>query len=246
MNSGMFASLSGNLKAEKRMDIIGHNLSNINTPGYKRDKIGFEAMLADATSNQPPMYAQSMTADPILQKDQMYIDYSPGLLTPTGNTYDMAIEGDGFFVVETPKGIAYTRQGNYKVDTDGNLVTVDGFQVQGQNGSIRVKGAKIEISTNGEVSVDGNKIDTLKLVDFPKPYQLNKIGNALFEPKTPQTTTVNATGQLRQGYIEGSNVETITEMALMIQASRDYDSYSKVIKGFDDMNNKAVNELGRL
>lgn len=245
MNSGMFASLSGNLKAEKRMDIIGHNLSNINTPGYKRDKIAFEAMLAGA-NNQMNQVAQSMTADPILQKDQMYIDYAQGLLTATGNTYDIAIEGDGFFVVETPQGIAYTRQGNYKVNADGNLVTIDGYQVQGRNGAIRVNGSKMEINTKGEVSVDGAKIDDIKVVDFPKPYQLNKIGSALFEPQNPQTIIADATGQVRQGYIESSNVETITEMALMIQATRDYDSYARVIKAFDDMSNKAVNELGRL
>lgn len=242
MNSGMFASLSGNLKAEKRMDIIGHNLSNINTPGYKRDKIGFEAMLAGAVNTVP----QSTTADPILQKEQMYIDYSPGLMTPTGNMFDMGIEGDGFFVVETPQGLAYTRQGNFHIATDGSLVTVDGFPVQGQGGAIRMNGTVIDVNEKGEIYADGARIGEISIVDFPKPYALRKIGSAMFEPEDPQAIPQTATGKLKQGYIEGSNVETITEMVLMIQASRDYDSYARVIKGFDDMNNKAVNELGRL
>jgi len=241
MNSGMFASLSGNLKAEKRIDIIGHNLANINTPGYKRDKIGFEAMLA-GTTNQVP---QNTTADPILQKDQMYIDYSAGLTSPTGNSFDLAIEGDGFFVVESPEGMAYTRQGNFHLNATGELVTVDGYRVQGQGGPVQIKGSNIEIGNNGEITADGTRVGAISIVDFPQPYALKKIGSALFQPENNQIVSQNATGQVKQGYIEGSNVEVITEMVLMIQASRDYESYSKVIKGFDDMNAKAV-DLGRI
>lgn len=243
MNSGMFAALSGSLMAETRMDRISNNLANVNTPGFKKDKSGFESVLA-GTTNQVP---QSTTADPILQKENLFIDFAPGSIAHTGNSLDMAIDGDGFFVVETPNGLAYTRQGNFRVNRDGALTTTDGYPVQGQQGVINnLKGSQIDIDGKGVITVDGSVAGTIRMIDFEKPYTLKKAGSALFVAENNQTQEKQAAGQLRQGHLEGSNVETVTEMVQMIQATRDYESYSKVIKSFDDMTNKAANELGRL
>src|SRR6185369_563069 len=153
MNSGMYSALSGNIAAMKRMEIISNNLANVNTPGFKKDKMLFESMLAGASN--PPAVPQGSTADPILQKDNVYIDYEAGTVAQTGNPLDLAIEGDGFFVVNTPEGPAYTRQGNFRVAADGTLVTVDGFPVMGQGGAIRVQGSKVEVDPKGVVTVDG-------------------------------------------------------------------------------------------
>src|SRR6185369_2327681 len=127
MNSGMYSALSGNIAAMKRMDIISNNLANANTPGFKKDKMLFEGMLAGNVN--PPAVPQGMTADPILQKENVYIDYSQGPVGQTGNPFDLASDGDGFFVVETPNGPAYTRQGNFHLSADGTVVTVDGYPV---------------------------------------------------------------------------------------------------------------------
>jgi len=243
MNSGMFAALSGSLMAETRMDRISNNLANVNTPGFKKDKSGFESLLA-GKSNQVP---QSTTADPILQKENLFIDFAPGNISQTGNVLDLAIDGDGFFVVETPNGIAYTRQGNFRVNRDGALTTVDGYPVQGQQGNIsNLKGNQIDIDGKGVITVDGTVAGTIKTVDFEKPYNFKKVGSAMFTAEAGSVQEKQASGSLRQGELEGSNVETVTEMVQMIQATRDYESYAKVIKSFDDMTNKAVNELGRL
>ena len=150
MNSGMYSALSGNVAAMKRMDIISNNLANVNTPGFKKDKMSFEGMLASATT--PPVVPPSTTADPILQKDNVYVDYAAGTVAQTGNPFDMAIDGDGFFVVNTPDGPAYTRQGNFRLSADGTLVTSDGFPVQGQSGPIRISGSKVEIDAKGVVA----------------------------------------------------------------------------------------------
>jgi flagellar basal-body rod protein FlgF len=244
MNSGMYSALSGNLAAMKRMDVISNNLANINTPGFKKDKMTFESLLA-GTSN-PPAVPQPTTADPILQKENVYIDYAPGPVSQTGNTLDMAIDGDGFFTVSTPQGPAYTRQGNFRLSADGTLVTTDGFPVMGQGGEIRIQGSKVAIDAKGEVSVDGGPVGIINLVDFPKPYDLIKSGSALFVPANPQAVPQAAKGEIRQGHLEGSNVESISEMVQMIETNRYFDACQRAIRSFDDISAKAANDLGRL
>src|SRR6185369_13159012 len=147
MNSGLYSALSGNIAAMKRMDIISNNLANVNTPGFKKDKMLFESMLAG--NKNPPVFPQGTTADPILQKDNVYIDYAQGSVAKTGNSFDLAIDGDGFFTVSTPDGPAYTRQGNFHLAADGTLVTADGFPVMGQGGAIKVQGGNVEIDAKG-------------------------------------------------------------------------------------------------
>jgi len=244
MNSGMYSALSGNLMAMKRMDVISNNLANVNTPGYKKDKMLFESMLAGSAN--PPAVPQGSTADPILLKDNVIIDYSPGNVSQTGNNLDLAIDGDGFFVVSTPDGPAYSRQGNFRLSSDGTLVNADGFPVMGQGGAIHIQGSKVDIDAQGVVSVDGNPVGTISVMDFPRPYNLTKSAGALFTPADPNMTPQAATAGVRQGQLEGSNVETISEMVQMIETSRYYEACAKVIKGFDDMTAKATNDMGRL
>ncbi len=244
MNSSMYSALSGNLAAMKRMDMISNNLANVNTPGFKKDKMSFEGMLSSITD--PPAVPQGMTADPILQKENVYIDYSSGTVNQSGNPFDLAIDGDGFFVVNTPEGPAYTRQGNFRLSADGTLITVDGLPVQGQGGDIRLSGSVIEIDARGVITADGAEAGSISMVNFPKPYELTKIGRSLFVPSNPATVTQPADGLLRQGYLEGSNVETITEMVQMIETSRYFDACQRAIRSVDDMTGKAANELGRM
>lgn len=244
MNSGMYSALSGNIAAMKRLDIISNNLANANTPGFKKDKMLFESMLAGGAN--PPAVPQGTTADPILQKDNLFIDYDRGPVAQTGNFLDLAIDGDGFFVVSTPDGPAYTRQGNFRLAADGTMVTVDGFPVMGQGGAIRIQGSRVEIDARGEVSVDGNPAGAISVVDFPKPYSLTKSAGTLLIPANPQATPQPAKAEIRQGHLEGSNVETITEMVQMIETNRYFEACQRVIKGYDDMAAKAINDLGRL
>ncbi|BCS55806.1 flagellar basal-body rod protein FlgF [Geobacter sp. SVR] len=243
MNSGMYSALSGNIAAMKRLDIISNNLANVNTPGYKKEKMTFESMLAGSVN--PPAVPQGSTADPILQKENVYIDYSAGPIAQTGNPLDVSIDGDGFFVVNTPDGQAYTRQGNFRLAADGTLVTSDGHTVLGQGGAIQVQGGKVEIDAKGVVSVDGTPAGTISIVDFPKPYNLTKVGKALFVPGA-QANPQAAQSAILQGQLEGSNVDTISEMVQMIETTRYFEACSKVIKGYDDMATKATNDLGRL
>lgn len=244
MNSGMYAAVSGNLAAMRRLDTISNNLANVNTVGFKKDKMSFEGLLASTTN--PPAVPPGKTADPILQKENMYIDFSAGPVSQTGNTLDVALDGDGFFTVSTPEGPAYTRQGNFRLSADGLLVTADGYPVMGQGGEIRLKGGQVEIGENGVIAVDGAQVATLAVVDFGKPYSLTKKGSTLLVPVDPQATPQASKARVQQGHLEGSNVETMYEMAQMIETTRYFEACQKVIRGYDDMAAKAVNDLGRL
>ena len=245
MNSGMYAAVSGSLAAMRRLDVISNNLANINTPGYKKDKMSFEGLLAGPVN--PPAVPQGMTADPIMQKENIYIDYAAGPTSQSGNPLDLALDGDGFFAVTTPDGTAYTRQGNFRTSADGTLVTVDGYPVQGSGGSaIRIQGSRVEIDAKGGVIVDGTQTGALSVLDFEKPYALTKVGNALFVPADPQATPQAGKAQIQQGHLEGSNVDSISEMVQMIETNRYFEACSKVIKGFDDITAKAASEVGRV
>ena len=244
MNSGMYSALSGNIAALKRLEVISNNMANINTPGFKRDRVRFEHVL-DGQGNTPAV-PEGTTADPIMQKDSVFIDYTQGPMTRSKNPLDLAIDGDGFFVVSTPTGQAYTRQGNFRTSADGTLVTVDGFPVMGQGGPIKIQGSEVDIDSKGVVSVDGTPAGTINVVDFPKPYNLTKSAGALFTPADPLATPQPAKADIRQGHLEGSNVETISEMVKMIETNRYFEACSKVIQGYESMATKATTDLGRL
>ncbi|WP_243370245.1 flagellar basal-body rod protein FlgF [Geotalea sp. SG265] len=244
MNSGLYAALSGNLAAMRRLDVISNNLANANTAGFKGDRLQFESVLASSKSQtqQPGTLSDS----PVFSGEKFFTDYSPGPLTQTGNTLDLALNGDGFFVVTTPQGRAYTRQGNFRLDAGGRLVTSEGYQVQG-NGPITISGGQVDIDAKGAILVDGTPVGTLEVVDFPKPYNLQKLGEGLFVPINPQDTPVAVTATtVQQGALEGSNVNVVAEMVRLIETTRYFESCQKVVRSYDDLTGKAANDLGRV
>ena len=237
MNSGMYAAISGNLSAMRRLDVIANNLANASTPGFKGDQIQFESVLANAKND---------SEGAVFSNDRFSTDFSPGTLQKSDNVLDVALNGDGFFVVNTPQGPAYTRQGNFHRGPGNKLVTVDGYEVQGKNGAITLTGGQIGIDDTGVVTVDGTPADTIARVDFPKPYALSKAGGGLFVPADPQAATTPSTAEVKQGYLETSNVKVVVEMARMIEASRYFESCAKAVKSYDDMASKASNDIGKV
>ena len=237
MNSGMYAALTGNLSAQRRLDVISNNLANAGTTGFKADQIQFESVLANV---------KNPTQAPVFSNDRYSTDYSPGALQRTENPLDVALEGDGFFVVNTPQGTAYTRQGNFHRGAGGRLVTADGYEVQGNNGPIVVAGGRIDIAGDGAVTVNGAVAGTLAKVDFPKPYALEKAGGGLFVPAGPQAAPAATATEVKQGYLESSNVKVVVEMARMIEASRYFEICTKAVKSYDDMTARAANDLGKV
>jgi flagellar basal-body rod protein FlgF len=237
MNSGMYAALSGNVSALRRLEVISNNLANANTPGFKADQLQFESVLANV---------KNPTQEPVFSSEKFWTDFSAGPIQKSDNVFDVALNGDGFFAVNTPQGTAYTRQGNFHRDAGGKLVTADGYEVQGQNGPLTLNGNRIEISDNGTVTVDGAPAGRLTVVDFPKPYAFTKAGGGLFVPANPQAAATASNAEVKQGYLESSNVKVVAEMAKMIEATRYFESCAKAVKSYDDMATKAANELGKV
>ncbi|BDV44445.1 flagellar basal-body rod protein FlgF [Geotalea uraniireducens] len=243
MNSGIYSALSGNIAAMKRLDVLTNNLANANTAGFKKDRLTFESIL-QAAGGQPPAGVQSDA--PVYAETSFYTDYSTGPVKQSGNTFDLAIDGDGFFVINTPQGRAYTRQGNFHLDSTGKLVTADGYEVLG-GGPITIAGGQVEVKGTGEIFVDGSQVGKLDVVDFPKPYAMQKMGSALFVPTNPQTTPQPVQGdRVRQGYLEESNVNAVEEMVQLIETNRYFEFCSKVVNTYDSMADKANNQIGKL
>lgn len=238
MNSGLYAALSGNITAMKRLDVVSNNLANTNTAGFKRDRIAFESLLAKG-AGQPG-------DSPVMAQEKFFTDHSPGPLKQTGNTLDLAIEGEGFFTVITPQGPAYTRQGNFHLNPAGRLVTVDGFEVQGQGGPITIRGGKVEIDPSGGITVDGVRVGAIQIVDFPKPYALEKQGNSLYRPTNGLPAQPTAAARVSQGFLEDSNVSVVMEMAQLIETNRYFETCQKLIQNYDNMASKAANDVGKL
>jgi flagellar basal-body rod protein FlgF len=243
MNSGIYGAISGNMAMMKQLDVIANNLANVNTPGFKRDNISFEAVMAASTLQGTDGSKDS----PALTKESYSIDYTPGAVKVTDNTFDVALDGDGFFAVNTPQGKAYTRQGNFKLDANSKLVTADGYEVLGNGAPIVINGGSVSFDAKGKIFVEGQQTGTIDVVDFPKPYDMRKVGSALFMPNSTGATPQPAKNTVVwQGHLEGSNVNTIEEMVRMIETTRSSESCQKMIQNYDQMTGHAVNELGKV
>lgn len=249
MSGGIYMSAAGAMAYEKRMQVISNNLANINTSGFKKDKGHFliidspdsikedlEKKSISTGKQQPPLWLQFETIT----------DFSAGPMKHTGNPFDLALEGDGFFCIKTEQGTQYTRNGNFSLDQDGMLVTMDGLPVLGEGGPINIEGDTFTVGVEGNISVDGNLVDTIKIVRFEKPDALEKTENSLFAiaDKNEVESKAENTG-VSQGFIELSNVNAIRMMTEMIEVLRGYESYQKAIKTADEANAKAINDVGR-
>jgi flagellar basal-body rod protein FlgF len=165
----------------------------------------------------------------------------------TENTLDFAISGNGFFKVNTPEGIRYTRKGNFSLDAEGTLVTQEGFKVMGAGGPIIISGNETYVDGKGVIKVDGSDVGRIDVVDFEKSEDLIKEGKGLFRnnPNDQEVAPPPET-KIQQGYVELSNVNVTEEMVNMIHSLRAFESYQKAIQVLDGLNSRAINEVGRL
>ena len=181
-----------------------------------------------------------------------YTDYSQGSFRSTENTYDLAIEGNGFFSISFTnkngeQSIKYTRDGEFTIDTEGALRTKDGDYVQGEGGDIYIptNATQVAITTTGEIYADGEYIDTIQITDFEDYDYLKKYGENMYETVDGAVET-ESMALIHQGYLEASNINVVSEMVEMITISRAYESSQKAVQTADSMLEKAVNDVGRV
>ena len=255
MSGSIYMAATGALAYERRLQILSNNLANVNTVGFKKDRGRFHAYnLSEATQNKElRLYGDRSQAPAYWMQYSSYTDFSTGEIKKTGSLFDLAITGRGFFCVQTPDGVRYTRRGDFTVDKDEVLVTQEGFPVLGQGGEIQIKMAKpsedrreFSVSEDGFVTVDGSQVDRLRIVDFTDNSGLEKAGHNFYRAVNPNTLEdMDEDFRVSQGYLELSNVDVVRMMTEMIEVLRGYESYQKTIRSIDDMNAKMINEVGR-
>jgi flagellar basal-body rod protein FlgF len=249
MQNTLLIGLSRQMVLERQMDVVANNVANINTTGYKADRSLFEEYLR--SNAHEDNFVQSDRRLSFVQDRATFRDYSQGPTEETKNPLDVAIDGSAFLVVQTPAGERYTRDGNLQINNQGQLVTQSGYPVLGNSGPVvfQPTDKEISIASDGNVTVlEGtNRIDSvrgkLRMVSFAQAQKLLKEGSNLYaagEGNAPQPDT---TSQLRQGFIEKSNVNSVTEMSRMIEITRTYTQISSLLQQQSDLHKSAIEKL---
>ena len=242
--NGIFTTLSGKSANQTKLDIIANNLANALTAGFKASGPAFNSDLIE-DGPEPDRLSAAYVNIP-----DSYIHFSDAPITETGNTLDLAIEGNGFFAVSTPQGTMYTRNGQFTLNSDKQLITQQGYTVLGVNGGdITIDGAQggkdIKIEKDGSVYVDRIFVDRVKIVDFSDKTALKYAGGSFFTNTNPKNVEVPAEGYtVEQGAYETSNVNVMHEMVEMMSAMRAYETYTQVDQNMADVLDKLI-DLGR-
>lgn len=179
--------------------------------------------------------------------ERTHVNFLQGTLEETGSPLNFAIDGTGFFRVQTPEGPMYTRNGSFSLGPNGNLVTAEGYLLLGQNGPINVGNQEFQVKENGQVIVAGQLVNQISMTDISNLNSLDKFGQSYYIVREGlEVEETPFTGEVLQGFLEGSNISTIDEMVKMISTMRSYEASSKMVKAYDEMLQKAVNDIGKL
>jgi flagellar basal-body rod protein FlgG len=265
-----------------RLDAVGNNLANVNTDGYKREQAAFKAFpelllrrMRDDGEYLHPF--GSADAAPIIGRlgtgvelNELYVDFEQGALKETESDFDVAMDGKGFFVVETPWGERYTRNGSFQLGKEGYLETKEGYPVLGEHGRLRVHANNFQIDKDGRIWINAEYadddpnimvsrenntwaqtalLDTLKIVEFDIDRYLKKQGSSLYydtETSGPAIVMEESRPKILQGFIEAANVEPVREMVQMIEVNRAYEANQKVIQTHDSMLGVLINQYAKV
>ncbi len=257
MVRGLYTAYTGMKNEQNRLDIIANNLANAATTGYKEESAtsqSFDELLTIKVKDESESYNNRPIGHMSLgvKIGEVYTNYGQGSLRQTTNTYDMALDGKGFFQVSvTDKAgnvsTEYTRNGSFTMTKEGHIVDGDGNHLMGESGELQVPtdAAKVAIDTTGGVYADGVYIDTLAVSDFEDYNYLIKSGDTRYKALDGAVeTATNAT--VRQGYTEQSNVNVVSEMVEMIAVTRAYEANQKIIKSIDGTLDLAANSVGKV
>lgn len=253
MLRGLYTAAAGMEAVNFSVDTLANNLANVNTVGFKGNKVnfqGFPEMLIRKIDDQGQKpIGTIMTGSQIRQS---FMDFTPGPMQQTGNPLDMAINGDGFFKVQsrTDNQTYYTRAGNFTLDEQGYLVTLNGDFVQGASGNIQVKpeDGKVEVTPKGQISGKNGVIGQVEITRFTNNQSLEKVSDNLYKTTAASEEDTGASAKpyrITQGALESSNVNPVMELVNNIQGMRLYEALQKNIHISNETLDKAVNEVGK-
>jgi len=249
MENTLLVGLSRLVTLERHVDVIANNVANVNTNGFKADRSLFEEYLRSPAHEDNFMRSDRRVS--FVQDRASFHDFAPGNTEQTKNPLDVTIDGNALFVVQTPAGERYTRDGGFQINNQGQLVTAGGNPVLGSSGPIvfQPTDKEINIAADGNISVlEGtNRMDSLRgklrLVSFAQAQRLIKDGGNLYAAGEGAAPAPDATAKVRQGYIEKSNVNAVTEMSRMIDVTRTYTQISAMLQQQGDMRRSAIEKL---
>jgi len=282
MVRGWYTAVSGMRAQQWRLDAVANNLANVNTDGYKREQAAFKAfpeLLLRRMKDDGEYLHPFGSADvaPIIGRlgtgvelNELYVDFEQGSLKETESDFDIAMDGKGFFVVATPWGERYTRNGSFQLGKEGYLETKEGYPVLGENGFLRVHANNFQIDKDGRIWINAEYaeddpnimvsrenntwaetalLDILKIVEFDIDRYLKKQGSSLYydtETSGPAIVMEESRPKILQGFIETANVEPVREMVQMIEVNRAYEANQKVIQTHDSMLGVLINQYAKV
>jgi len=254
---GLYSAWTGMANEQKRLDVISNNLANSATVGYKKEGVtsqSFDEQLAIKIKDKSEPYVERTIGNMSLgvKIGEVYTDYSGGSLRETENTFDLALDGEGFFQVAVTdrngdSHLRYTRAGGFHMTSDGYVVDSDGNHLQGESGDVMVPtdAGQIAVDIDGSIYADGELVDRILLHDFEDYSYLKKYADVYYEP-VDGAVEKDAAGLIRQGYTEQSNVNVVNEMVQMIAITRAYEANQKVIQSIDQTLEQSANSIGRV
>lgn len=241
MDNSLLVSLSQQMAAYQSMDVIANNIANVSTPGYRREEQTFRQYIEQLPATEGDTGTQTLS---FVQDAGIVRDMSEGPMRATGATYDLALHGKGFFVVQTPNGERYTRNGHFSLDTAGQIVDDSGDALQGDGGAITINtdDGDIHIGADGTLSGKNGQIGKVRVAGFANEAALSKDGASLYSAAETPTTATSV--EIRQGTLEESNVQPVVEISRMVDVMRAYQATATMTKSQEDLLRQAIDKLG--
>lgn len=243
MDSGYYAACSALKTQTNALEIAANNIANVSTAGYRGQIPSFQALLVQTAGPQMGGWEHLVNEHAVLNGSRL--DLGQGNLEHTGDNMNFAIEGRGFFAVQTKAGTMYTRNGAFQVSASGQLQTAAGDPVLGVSGPITLPGGEVSISTDGTVSVGGGVAGKLRIAEFSSPNALTPEGSSYYSAPKGAEKTATASS-VHQGMLESSNVSPVAAMVGLISAQRQAEMIERAMSAFDSSFNRiAADELPR-
>lgn len=243
MDNTMLIGLTRQLTLRRQMDVVANNIANANTQGFKAER-----MMLEPDTSMRARHLDGPNRAQFVDEWAMGRDFSQGALTQTGRPLDVALEGDGFFMLETDAGERFTRDGAFTLNPLGELVASDGARVLDAGGAPIVldPGAgQITIGEGGSITQNGQPIAQLGVVKFANPGVLTKTGDNRYAAPDDAERVIEDLPRIKQGFMESSNVRPMLEITTMMEVSRAYASVTRMIRDTDELSRKAIDRLGR-
>jgi flagellar basal-body rod protein FlgF len=239
------AAASGVRARLESLDMLSNNIANASAPGFKTDREFYGVYLSAEAADSPA--GTNPSTSPVIERQ--WTDFSQGSLAPTGNPLDLALNGQGFYVVQSPNGPLFTRDGSFHLSQQGELETRDGYKVHDQNGNSIVLNSTlpVDVGTDGMIRQDGQDVAQIAVVNFPDTSSLSKRGSNYFTTDlSKMTAAADTQTEIKQGTVESANSQPAESAVRLVNIMRQFETLQKALTIGADMNRRAVEDVARL